>query len=157
MPDVPGGLRVTPIAVVHSPFTSQTDIPRQPAFAGPEAIGIVEVFESFTAGLDDIEGFERIWLISWLHLARPHRLRVVPHRQTGERGLFSTRSPSRPNPIGLSAVRLTRREGNLLHVADLDLLDGTPVLDIKPYSPHIDVFQAHDGWMNQRRVAEPDD
>jgi len=157
VPDVPSGLEITPIGVVHSPFTSQDDIPRQPAFAGPAATGTVEVFESFEAGLDDIEGFERIWLISWLHLARPHRLSVVPHRETRERGLFSTRSPSRPNPIGLSAVRLLRQEGNLLHVADLDLLDGTPLLDIKPYSPHIDVFDAKDGWMAQRGATRPDD
>jgi tRNA-Thr(GGU) m(6)t(6)A37 methyltransferase TsaA len=139
--------QISPIGLVHSPFHSQLDIPRQPAFAGAEAAGTVEVFESYAGGLADLDGFERVWLISWLDRTGPARLRVVPYLDTTERGLFATRSPNRPNPIGISPVRLLRREGAVLHVADLDLLDGTPVIDIKPYVPEIDAYpDARRGW-----------
>ena len=138
-----------PIGVVRSPFHSHTGTPAQPALAGKGAIGTVEVFERFAEGLTDIEGFERIWLICWLDRTEPVRMRIVPRLDTVERGLFSTRAPSRPNPIGISAVRLLGRRDNVLNVADLDLLDGTPVLDIKPYSSRIDAFpNAREGWMD---------
>jgi tRNA-Thr(GGU) m(6)t(6)A37 methyltransferase TsaA len=148
----PGGadeeMTLAPIGVVRSPFRVHTGTPVQPALAGAEAVGAVEVFEPYVAGLDDLEGFERIWLICWLHRAGPVRLRVVPYLDRHERGLFATRAPSRPNPIGISAVRLLGREGPILHVADLDLLDGTPLLDIKPYSPQFDAFPAaRRGWL----------
>lgn len=140
---------VGPIGVVHSPFRAQTGTPIQPAFAGEEAIGTVEVFEPFVAGLDDIDRFDRIWVLGWLHRSGPVRMRVVPYLDTEARGLFATRSPNRPNPIGISAVRLLRRSGAVLHVADLDLLDGTPVLDIKPYARSIDIFSGtRDGWLS---------
>jgi tRNA (Thr-GGU) A37 N-methylase len=91
--------------------------------------------------------------ISWpiLDRARPHRLRVVPYRDTVERGLFATRAPSRPNPIGLSLVRLVGREGNRLQVEGLDILDGTPLLDIKPYIPKIDALAGADGESTRSR------
>jgi tRNA-Thr(GGU) m(6)t(6)A37 methyltransferase TsaA len=139
---------VEPIGVVHSPFAAQAGTPVQPAYAGEDAVGTIEVFEPFVGGLSDIEGFDRIWVLSWLDRSGPVRMRVVPYLDTSERGLFSTRSPNRPNPVGLSAVRLLRRRGAVLHVADLDLLDETPVLDIKPYSGRIDVFPGcRDGWL----------
>ena len=142
---------VSPIGIVHSPFHGQADIPRQPAFAGERAIGTVTVFPPYAGGLADLEGFERIWLVCWLDRAREPRMRVTPYLETGERGLFSTRSPNRPNPIGISPVRLLRREDAVLHVADLDLLDGTPVLDIKPYVPRIDAFpDSGEGWIRHR-------
>jgi tRNA-Thr(GGU) m(6)t(6)A37 methyltransferase TsaA len=145
------GWMVFPIGVIRSPFTSHTGTPVQPALAGDDAQGTVEVFEPFAEGLADTEGFERIWLICWLDRAGPVRMKVVPYLDTTERGLFATRAPSRPNPIGISAVRLLRREGHLLHVSQLDLLDGTPLLDIKPYAPAIDVFPiGRGGWLADR-------
>jgi len=123
----------------------------QPALAGPEDVGTVEIYERFAAGLADLDGFERIWVISWFHRAGPVHLRVIPYLDLRERGLFATRAPSRPNPIGISAVRLLQREGRILHVADLDLLDGTPVLDLKPYTPAFDVFPvSRQGWLEDR-------
>ena len=108
----------------------------------------MEVFVPFAEGLRDLAGFERVWLLFWCHRARPARLRVVPFRDTVERGLFATRAWARPNPIGLSAVRLRSIEGSILHVGELDILDGTPLLDIKPYIPRYDSFPtATYGWM----------
>jgi len=123
----------------------------QPALAEPEDAGTIEIYEQFAAGLDDIDRFERIWVISWFHRAGPVRLRVTPYLDRQQRGLFATRAPSRPNPIGISPVRLLRREGRILYVADLDLLDGTPVLDLKPYAPTFDVFPvSRQGWLEDR-------
>lgn len=143
-----GRCRLRPIGSVHSPFLSPGDTPVQPACAGPEAVGAVEVFEEFAAGLDDLDGFERIWVGSWFHRAGPVRLRVIPYLDREERGLFATRAPSRPNPIGISAVRLVKREGRFLHVSDLDLIDGTPVLDLRPYAPSFNVYPGRrSGWL----------
>jgi tRNA-Thr(GGU) m(6)t(6)A37 methyltransferase TsaA len=149
---------VRPIGTVHSPYRDQTGTPVQPAFAGEEAVGSIEVFERFAPGLADLERFDRIWIVAWLDRSGPVRLRVVPYLDTVERGLFSTRSPNRPNPLGISAVRLLRREGAVLHVAELDLLDGTPVLDIKPYARRIDVFPTgRDGWLAGTEAVGPAD
>jgi tRNA-Thr(GGU) m(6)t(6)A37 methyltransferase TsaA len=140
---------VEAIGLVHSPFGSQDGTPVQPALAGDDAVGTIEIFDPFVEGLTDIERFDRIWVLCWLDRSGPVRMRVIPYLDTVERGLFSTRSPNRPNPIGLSAVRLLRRAGGLLHVADLDLLDGTPVLDVKPYARRFDVFtNTRDGWLS---------
>ena len=130
-----------PIGYIRSPFTRPEDTPRQPAVA-ENAEGTVEVFEQFAEGLEGLARFDRIWLLFWLDRARPFKLKVVPHGQTEERGVFATRAPSRPNGIGLSPVRLLKVESRILHVADLDVLDGTPLLDIKPYSHNCDVFSS---------------
>jgi len=144
-------VQLEPIGVVHSIFTAQPGTPVQPAFASGEDTGTVEVYEPFEEGLDDLGRFDRIWLICWLDRSGPPRMKVVPYLDTEPRGVFATRAPSRPNPIGLSAVRLLRREGRFLHVAELDLLDNTPLLDIKPYSAHIDVFHVgREGWLGER-------
>jgi tRNA-Thr(GGU) m(6)t(6)A37 methyltransferase TsaA len=109
----------------------------------------VEVFARYEEGLAGIEEFERIWLLCWLDRAGPVRLTVVPYLDTEPHGLFTTRAPSRPNPIGMSAVRLVRREHCVLHVAELDLLDGTPLLDIKPFVPGLDTADAgRIGWFH---------
>jgi tRNA-Thr(GGU) m(6)t(6)A37 methyltransferase TsaA len=153
-------VKLEPIGVVHSMFTSQTGTPVQPSFASIDDTGTVEVYEPYAEGLEGLEGFDRIWLICWFDRSGPPRMKVVPYLDTQPRGLFSTRSPSRPNPIGISAVRLLRREGRFLHVAELDILDGTPLLDIKPYSAHIDVFpEGAEGWLSQRtrKRVEADD
>jgi tRNA (adenine37-N6)-methyltransferase len=151
-----GGLpALRPIGVVHSPFPTAGGTPVQPAWAGPEAVGAIEVYAEFAAGLDDLEGFERIWVVSWFHRAGAVRLRVIPYLDREEKGLFATRAPSRPNPIGISAVRLLRREGRVLHVAEIDLIDGTPVLDLKPYSAAFDSYPGgREGWLEGRSGGE---
>jgi len=139
------------IGVIRSPHQTAAGTPIQPAYA-EQVDGEVVVDESFESALGDLEGFERIWLVFCLDRAGPFKPRVVPHRDTKEHGLFATRAPSRPNPIGLSVVRLLRREGKVLHIRGLDILDGTPLLDIKPYIPEFDAFpSSRAGWLDERR------
>lgn len=116
------------------------------------ATGTVRVFKEFQEGLKDLEGFERIWLIYWFHRTPHPRLLVTPFLDDRERGVFATRAPTRPNPIGMSSVRLLRVEGNVLRVADVDILDGTPLLDIKPYAPAFDSYRVkRSGWLDKAR------
>jgi tRNA (adenine37-N6)-methyltransferase len=137
------------IGTIHSPFREQAGTPIQPGWGNKPGEGEVELFEEFTEGLADIEGFERIWLIYRLDRAAPAKLKVIPYRDTMERGIFATRSPSRPNAIGLSCVKLLGVEGCRLRVAELDILDGTPLLDIKPYAPRFDAWpEARAGWLD---------
>jgi len=142
-------LLLNPIGVIHTPFNEPTGTPIQSGFAG-RAAGRVEVFEPYVAGLTDLEGFERIWLLYWLDRAAPWRPSVVPYMDHRPRGLFATRAPSRPNPIGMSCVRLVSVVGDTLHVADVDMLDGTPLLDIKPYAPRFDCYEVgRSGWLDR--------
>jgi len=144
-------MNVEPIGIIHSPFTTAEGMPIQPALAGG-AEGWVEVFPQFEAGLADLEGFDRIWLLYAFHRAVPPRLRVVPFLDTTERGIFATRAPCRPNGIGMSSVRLLGVEGNILRIAEVDMLDGTPLLDIKPYAPRFDCFEVRRcGWLDQAK------
>jgi tRNA-Thr(GGU) m(6)t(6)A37 methyltransferase TsaA len=151
-------LPLEPIRRIHSPFVEAAGTPIQPVFAGGAA-GRVVVDAGWAEALDDLDGFERIWLLYWMDRVDGARAKVIPYRDVHPRGLFATRSPRRPNPIGLSVVRLVRREGNVLHVADVDVLDGTPLLDVKPYVP---AFDAHPvsraGWYDlgasDRRTAD---
>ena len=140
-----------PIGIIHTPFMELEGMPIQPPGAA-SVKGTVEVFENFRSGLKDLDGFSHIILLCHLHRARSHELTVVPYLDDQPRGLFSTRAPSRPNPIGLSVVRLLSVKGNTLEVADLDLLDGTPVLDIKPYVGEFDErTDARLGWLQAAR------
>jgi tRNA-Thr(GGU) m(6)t(6)A37 methyltransferase TsaA len=141
-------LTLHPIGTVRTPFTGASGTPVQPAFgAGVE--GRVEIFEEYVPALADIEGFERLWLVYWLDRASAFRARVVPYLGQVEHGLFATRAPARPNPIGLSVVRLVERRGAVLRVSDLDILDATPLLDIKPYVPAFDALpHARAGWFD---------
>ncbi len=151
-------LELRPIGLIHSPHRQAEGTPIQPNWAtGIE--GTVELFPEFAPGLRDLDGFERIWLLYWFDRAREARLEVVPYRDTRTRGVFATRAPSRPNPIGLSCVRLLGAEGAVLRVADLDMLDGTPLLDIKPYVPDCDVFAVERAgwWAHTRRSPNADD
>jgi tRNA-Thr(GGU) m(6)t(6)A37 methyltransferase TsaA len=143
--------KLTTIGLIHSPHRQAEGTPIQPRWAaGIE--GAVEVFPEFAPGLRDLEGFDRIWLLYWLDRAQSAQLEVVPYLDTRKRGIFATRAPSRPNPIGLSCVRLLAVEGAQLRVADLDVLEGTPLLDIKPYVPDCDVFPVERiGWFAQAR------
>jgi len=138
-----------PIGVIRSPFVECAGTPIQSAMAkGVE--GSVEVFAEFAPGLQDLDGFDRIWLVYEFDRAPPARLVVTPFRDTVPRGVFATRAPCRPNPIGVSAVRLVRLEENVLHVLDVDILDGTPLWDIKPYVPGFDRFEVERcGWLDR--------
>jgi tRNA-Thr(GGU) m(6)t(6)A37 methyltransferase TsaA len=140
-----------PIGVVYSPFEGIENVPIQPTAA--EGIrGTVEVFAEFVAGLKDLEGFSHIILLYHFHRTTQTKLTVVPFLDSEPRGVFATRAPSRPNPIGLSIVRLQRMEGNLLHIENVDILDGTPLLDIKPYVPAFDHHEAvRTGWLTAAR------
>jgi tRNA-Thr(GGU) m(6)t(6)A37 methyltransferase TsaA len=146
------------IGMIHSPFLEAAGTPIQPVY-GSGVEGKVFLDASFAPALDDIEGFERLWLIYWMDRSGPFKPRVMPYRDTVEHGLFATRSPNRPNPIGLSVVRLLRREGATLFIADMDILDGTPLLDIKPYVPEFDChLNSRAGWFEKagvdRRLAD---
>jgi tRNA-Thr(GGU) m(6)t(6)A37 methyltransferase TsaA len=143
-----GELTYRPIGRVRSPFKEREGAPIQGAFA-PEAKGAIEVLPEFAEGLADLDGFSHIWVLYHFHLSGGFKLKVVPFMDDVERGLFSTRAPRRPNPIGLSLVRLLGVEGNVLRIAEVDMLDGTPVLDIKPYSPEIDGRpEVRCGWLD---------
>ena len=121
----------SPIAVVHSPYTQIAGMPIQ-TVAAQGVAGTVVVDSAYAPGLKDIDGFSHLWLVVYLHRIEGYALEVTPFMDDKPHGIFATRSPRRPNPIGLSLVRLLSVEGNTLHIEDVDLLDGTPVLDIKP-------------------------
>jgi len=142
-------IEFTPIGTIHSPFTEPEDMPIQPA--GAEGVqGTVEVFEEFRPGLADLDGFSHIILLYCFHRSRGFRLKVVPFLDSVKRGLFATRAPRRPNPIGLSIVRLDSVQGAVLHIRNIDVLDNTPLLDIKPYVPEFDVREnARTGWLEK--------
>ena len=129
-------LELKPIGIIHSPYRSRSQAPRQGC--GRKEICQVEVFKEFEEGLKDIEGFSHIILIYWFHKSRGYSLTVTPSWDTKPHGLFTTRSPDRPCSLGLSVVELVAREKNILKVRGLDAIDGTPLLDIKPYFPSID-------------------
>ncbi len=139
------------IGVIRSPHRVPAGTPIQPRYA-QDVEGEVVMREDLEPALMDLEGFERVWLLYAFDRAGSFEPRVTPYRDTQEHGLFATRAPSRPNPLGMSVVRLLGREGNVLRVRDLDVLDGTPLLDIKPYVPEFDAYpDARAGWLDQGR------
>jgi tRNA-Thr(GGU) m(6)t(6)A37 methyltransferase TsaA len=139
-------ITLSPIGVIHSPHARENRTPIQPVYA--EGIqGTVEVFPEYAEGLRDIEGFSHIYLIYYFHKARPIRLIAKPYLEDAFHGVFATRTPQRPNPIGFSVVRLIEREDNFLHIEDVDVLDRTPLLDIKPYVSRFDHREnTRNGW-----------
>ncbi len=142
----PGPLNLTPIGVIHSPHREAGATPIQPVCA-QGARGEVELFEAYAAGLDDVDGFSHVHLLYWLHRSGSPALKVTPFLDDTPRGVFATRAPNRPNPLGLSVVRVVERRGRTLVVEDLDVLDGTPLLDIKPYVERFDVrTSTRGGW-----------
>lgn len=152
-----GPLVVEPIGVFRSPFTEAVEAPRQPT-AAATVQGRIELYPrpGFEHAVEDLEGWDYLWVIFWFHRAGGFRPKVLPPRSTERRGLFATRSPHRPNPIGMSAVRLLRVEGLVIHVAGVDILDGTPVLDLKPYVPYADAYpQARTGWLAPEHERVP--
>jgi len=148
-----------PIGVIRSPFKEPEGTPIQPAGARGVA-GTVEVFSEYIEGLKDIDGFSHIILLYHFHLSKGASLRVKPFMDNCEHGIFAIRGPTRPNPIGLSVVRLLRVESGILHVQDVDIVDGTPLLDIKPYVPEFDIFEVERiGWLedNVQKVSRSRD
>lgn len=151
-------MEFTPIGRVLSPHKDPVGAPIQPRFA-EGAEGRVEIAPEYREALADLLGFERVWLIYAFDAAQPWRPKVTPFRDTQPRGLFATRAPLRPNPIGMSTVRLLGVDDSGLRVGELDVLDGTLVLDIKPYVPLFDAYpEAKAGWLeantNARRAAD---
>lgn len=143
-------LSLSPIGVVHSPYKERIQAPRQPD-AARGVTGRIELFpgRNFEHALLDLSSFRHVWVVFWFHLNPGWRPKVLPPRSSRRRGVFATRSPHRPNPIGLSAVELIAVERLTLHVANLDMLDGTPVLDLKPYVPYTDALpDAEHGWLD---------
>lgn len=138
-----------PIGVIHSEHRVASEAPIQPVYA-KNCRGWVEVFPEFAEGLRDVEGFSHLYLIYHFHQAESAKLTVTPFLQDVEHGVFATRSPRRPNAIGLSVVELIRREGNALYLDRVDVLDGTPLLDIKPYTAKFDRFEtSRNGWQDE--------
>jgi tRNA-Thr(GGU) m(6)t(6)A37 methyltransferase TsaA len=140
------------IGVIHSPFTEKDQTPIQASRS--QAIGTVEVNPEFAEGLQDLEGFSHVFLLYAFHNSNSYTLRVKPFLDNQERGLFATRYPYRPNPIGLSIVRLVTMQGTTLTIEGVDVLDGTPLLDIKPYVPDFDLrTNTRTGWYETRSKA----
>jgi tRNA-Thr(GGU) m(6)t(6)A37 methyltransferase TsaA len=138
-----------PIGIIHSPFNQAEGMPIQPVGA-TSAKGHVDVFPRYAKGLKDLDGFSHITLLYHFHRVTESALIVTPFLDPHPRGVFSTRAPKRPNPIGISVVRLLKIVGTVLHIQNVDLLDGTPLLDVKPYVPDFDQYSADSiGWLEQ--------
>ena len=152
-------IKYKPIGIIHSPFKEPKGTPIQPTGA-KNIDATIELFPEYVEGLKDLEGFSHIILIYHFHLSKHTSLRVKPYMDDELRGVFATRAPSRPNPIGISVVRLVKVEGNILHIQDVDAVDGTPLLDIKPYVPEFDTRKVERiGWLEKRvhRLRETKD
>ncbi len=145
-----------PIGVIRSPFLEREGMPIQPI----GALGVrgrVEVQPDLAPGLKDLEGFSHLILLYHFHESEGYSLEVQPFLDDKVRGIFASRAPLRPNPIGLSVVRLVTVEGNVVHIEDVDILDGTPLLDIKPYIPEFDSkAEATSGWLGDRAAQAKD-
>ena len=144
-------IELKPIGIIHTPFTKPEGMPIQPK--GAVGIrGTIELFEEYHAGLKDLDGFSHIILLYHFHRSHGFKLQVVPFMDSELRGLFATRAPKRPNPIGISVVQLDKIENGVLHIQNVDIMDGTPLLDIKPYVPEFDSPQnIRTGWVGQAR------
>ncbi len=139
-----------PIGIIHSPYTQKEAMPIQASRSS--ARGRVEIYPEFLDGLDGLEGFSHIYLLYVFHRSDGYKLKIKPFLDDRLHGLFATRYPYRPNPIGFSVVRIISMEGNTLEVEGLDVLDGTPLLDIKPYVPDFDIrTNTVNGWYDSRK------
>ena len=143
-------IEMRPIGVVRSPFAETAEIPKGPG-AKHHAEGTLEIEEEFEAGLTDIEGFSHLYVIWRFHRVDGYDLVARPPTDDKPHGVFATRSPERPNAIGLTVVRLLSREGRRLLVHGVDMLDGTPILDIKPYLSSVPADQLQRGWLDAAR------
>ena len=141
----------SPIGVIHTPFKETAGMPIQPA--GAHGVkGTVEIFPEFSDGLQDIESFSHIILIFHFNKSESFKLKVSPFLENEVHGVFAVRAPKRPNPIGISIVKLLKRKGNIIYIDNPDMLDGTPLLDIKPYIPDFDAYpNAVAGWQEKHK------
>ena len=145
-------IKLTPIGIIHTPFTSRKGMPVQPR-GGEGVEGTIVVRPDYTDGLADVENFSHLILLFHLHQATGYSLKVTPFLDDCLRGVFATRAPRRPNPIGLSIVELIKRQKNVLHIRGVDMLDNTPLLDIKPYVPAFDIVQVSSvGWLEGKET-----
>jgi tRNA (adenine37-N6)-methyltransferase len=139
------------IGIIHSPFNNLEDMPIQPT-SDSSGSGFLEIFPEFIEGIKDLEGFSHIYLLYVFHKGGRPKLSVTPFLDKEPRGIFATRAPNRPNPIGLSLVELLRVEENLVYIDRVDILDGTPLLDIKPYIPAFeDSNNVRIGWLEKAK------
>lgn len=144
-----------PIGIIHTPHKTKEGIPIQPK-AASGIKGSVEVFKEFATGLKDLELFSHIYVLYYFHESKGFNLEVQPFLDHKLRGLFATRAPRRPNGIGLSIVKLIQVKANILEIENVDMLDGTPLLDIKPYVPKFDIFtDASHGWLADKTSNLP--
>lgn len=148
-------LIMRPIGHVRSPYTDTAQVPKG-CGARHEAEGTLELLPEYEAGLDDIEGFSHLYVIWVFDRAEGYDLRFTPPTDPRPHGVFATRSPRRPNPIGLTVVRLLSREGRRLRVAGLDMLDGTPILDLKPYLSSVRPETLRRGWLDEAEARSAD-
>jgi len=142
---------ILPIGIIHTPFTEIKNMPIQPVAA--EGIkGYIELFPEYIEGLKDIEGFSHLTLIYRFHKIEGFDLQVIPFMDTEMRGIFSCKAPKRPNAIGISTVKLISVENNILHIEQVDMLDDTPLIDIKPFYPRYDNrFDVKIGWLEKNK------
>ena len=142
---------IKPIGVIHTPHTDVKNMPIQPIAA--EGIrGYIELLPEYVAGLKDIEGFSHLTLLYRFHKIDGYQLEVVPFMDTEAHGIFSTKAPKRPNAIGISTVKLIGVEGNVIHIEQVDMLDGTPLIDIKPFYPRYDNREnVSIGWLEKNK------
>jgi tRNA-Thr(GGU) m(6)t(6)A37 methyltransferase TsaA len=144
-----GEIKYRPIGMIYSPFKEPKGTPIQPS-AASGVDGIVEVFPKYADGLQDLDGFSHVILLYHFHLSKETSLVVKPYMDEQRHGVFATRAPSRPNPIGISVVPLVKIDRNVLHVQNVDIVDNTPLLDIKPYVPDFDVKNVQrTGWLEK--------
>jgi len=142
-------IKFEPIGIIHSPYTKLHDMPIQPS-AARGVKGRVEIYKKYLPALSDLDGFSHIYLLYHFHLTQSVQLKVIPFLDDQERGLFATRAPKRPNPIGLSVVKLIRVEEHILHIENIDVIDGTPLLDIKPYVREMEAVEdLRIGWLEK--------
>jgi tRNA-Thr(GGU) m(6)t(6)A37 methyltransferase TsaA len=141
-------ITMQPIGFVRSPYTEASQIPKGPG-AKHEARGALEILPEFEAGLTDIEGFSHLYVVWVFHRHTDYDLLSTPPTDTEAHGVFATRAPRRPNPIGLTVVQLEHRDGPVLHVRGVDMLDGSPILDIKPYLSSIAPEELRRGWLGE--------
>jgi len=143
-------IKYKPIGIIHTPFKYTTDVPIQP-IAGKGISGSIELKAEVIPCTKDLDGFSHIFLIYHLHLSSGFKTQVIPFMDDTLRGVFATRAPRRPNPIGISLVRLKKIENNILFIEDLDMVDNTPLLDIKPYAPIMDAREtSRIGWLEDK-------
>lgn len=150
---------IRPIGKAITPYSKHNGVPIQPN-QGSRQVAQIFIEPEYRAGLDDLSGFDRVWVLSLLDRTKDFKLKVVPFRDTVPRGLFSTRAPSRPNPIGLSLLRLLSVDKNngILIVRGIDLLNDTPIIDIKPYVPRFECYpQSKSGWLDYGMDTEISD